>query len=237
MGRWSWMTLTGVIAAVSLVSLSEPKPGSAQANNTATASRSSLPHDVYAESLNRLPLVKREELDERAQKLYDSYGGSGARSLAGLQGPAGIRLHSPRLAVLNEPLNTYLRFDTEIPRKLSELAILVTARELDSQFEWTAHEPAAIKEGLDPNVIDAVKNRKATAQIDEKEAVIISIGRELFGKRNLSSATFARGLNAFGKKGFVDLITLMTNYASTSFFLSAFDMQLRPDQPPLLPIP
>jgi 4-carboxymuconolactone decarboxylase len=236
MGRWSWMT-TGVIAAVILVSLSEQRPASAQANNTAAASRSSLPKDVYAESLNRLPLVKREELDERGQKLYDSYGGPGARSLAGLQGPAGIRLHSPRLAVLNEPLNTYLRFDTEIPRKLSELAILVTARELDSQFEWTAHEPAAIKEGLDPNVIDAVKHRKATAQIDEKEAVIISIGRELFGKRNLSSATFARGLNAFGKKGLVDLITLMTNYASTSFFLSAFDMQLRPDQQPLLPIP
>jgi 4-carboxymuconolactone decarboxylase len=127
-----------------------------------------------------------------------------------------------------------------MPRRLAELAILVTAREFDSQFEWAAHEPAAIKEGLEPQIVDAVKNRKDLKGIgekDEKAAVIISIGRELFGKRNLSSATFAQGVKAFGNKGMVDLISLMTNYASTSFFLRAFDMQLHPDQKPLLPIP
>jgi len=157
--------------------------------------------------------------------------------LAGLQGPAGIRLYSPRLAVLNEPVNTYLRYNIDMPRPLAELAILVTAREFDSQFEWAAHEPAAIKEGLDPKIVDAVKNRKDLTGIEENAAVIISIGRELFGKRNLSSETFARGVNVFGKKGMVELVSLMTNYSSTAFFLRAFDMQLHPDQKPLLPVP
>jgi 4-carboxymuconolactone decarboxylase len=199
-----------------------------------------VPKDVHPDSLNRLPLITRDQLDAEGQKLYDSYNGPNSKSLAGLQGPAGIRLYSPHLAVLNEPLNTYLRYNLEMPRRLAELAILVTAREFDSQFEWAAHEPAAIKEGLEPQIVDAVKNRKDLKGIgekDEKAAVIISIGRELFGKRNLSSATFAQGVKAFGNKGMVDLISLMTNYASTSFFLRAFDMQLHPDQKPLLPIP
>ena len=196
-----------------------------------------VPKDVYPDSLNRLPLPKREDLDAASQKLFDSYAGPNSKSLAGLQGPGGIRLHSPHLAVLNEPRNTYLRYNTEIPRRLAELAILVTAREFDSQFEWTAHEPAALKEGLEPGIIDVVKNRKELKGIEGNEAIIISIGRELFGKRNLTSATFARGLNSFGKKGMVDLVTLMTDYASTSFFLRAFDMQLHAGDKPLLPTP
>jgi 4-carboxymuconolactone decarboxylase len=196
-----------------------------------------LPKDVHPESLNRLPLITRDQLDSVGQKLYDSYNGPNSKSLAGLQGPAGIRLYSAHLAAMNEPLNTYLRYNLEMPRRLAELAILVTAREFDSQFEWAAHEPAAIKEGLEPQIVDAVKNRKDVKGIDENAAVIISIGRELFGKRNLSSATFAQGVKLFGNKGMVDLVSLMTNYASTSFFLRAFDMQLHPDQKPLLPVP
>ncbi len=196
-----------------------------------------LPQDIHPDSLNRLPLITRDQLDAAGQKLYDSYNGPNSKSLAGLQGPAGIRLYSPRLAVLNEPVNTYLRYNIELPRPLAELAILVTAREFDSQFEWAAHEPAAIKEGLDPKIVDVVKNRKDLKGIEENAAVIISIGRELFGKRNLSSETFARGVNVFGKKGMVELVSLMTNYSSTAFFLRAFDMQLHPDQKPLLPVP
>jgi len=196
-----------------------------------------LPKDVYPDSLNRLPVVKRADLDAAGQKLYDSYVGPTSRSLAGLQGPGGIRLHSPRVAELNEPLNTYIRYNLDLSRRLTELAILVTAREFDSQFEWAAHEPAALKEGVEPQIVDIVKYRKDIKGVEENSAVIIAIGRELFGKRNLTSETFAHGTKLFGNKGMVDLVTLMTNYAATSFFLRAFDMQLHPDQKPLLPMP
>ena len=205
---------------------------------TTVALAQQLPKDVHPDSLNRLPLIKRDQLtDPAAQKLYDSYAGPNSKSLAGLQGPGGIRLYSPRLAVLNEPLNSYIRYNLDLSRSLTELAILVTAREFDSQFEWAAHEPAAIKEGLEPRIVDIVKNRKDLKGLDDNSVVIISIGRELFGKRNLSSETYARGIKAFGEKGMVDLISLMTNYAATSYFLRAFDMQLHPSQKPLLPVP
>jgi 4-carboxymuconolactone decarboxylase len=205
---------------------------------TAGAQAQQLPKDVHPDSLNRLPLIKRDQLtDPAALKLFDSYAGPNSKSLAGLQGPGGIRLWSPHLAALNEPRNTYIRYNLDLSRRLTELAILVTAREFDSQFEWAAHEPAAIKEGLEPQIVDIVKNRKDLKGLKEDETVIISIGRELFGKRNLTSETYARGIKLLGEKGMVDLISLMTDYVSTSYFLRAFDMQLHAGQKPLLPMP
>jgi 4-carboxymuconolactone decarboxylase len=132
-------------------------------------------------------------------------------------------------------VNQYLRYETTLDRRLTELAILVTARELDQQFEWTAHEPAALKEGLEPAMIDVVKHRKPVDGLGEKEAVIVSFGREVFRERKVRAGTFARAIELFGSRGVVDLAALMGNYASTAVILNAVDQHLRPDQPPLLP--
>jgi len=113
-----------------------------------------LPRDVHPESLSRLPLLGRAELDEQGRKQYDAVVSPENRTLVGLRGPSGIWLHSPRLGGFLRAANQYLRFETALDRRLTELAILVTARELDNQFEWTAHEPAALTEGLDPKIID-----------------------------------------------------------------------------------
>ena len=230
---------TAILAVVLATNFAGPGLQNALAQGASSGGGArALPADVYPDSLNRLPLIKSEDMkDEAAKKIYNNYANPNARSLAGLQGPGGIRLYSPKIAQLNEPLNTYLRYEAEIPRRLAELAILTTAREMDSQFEWTSHEPTGLKEGLEQSVIDVVKYRKDTKGLGEKEALIINVGRELFGKRNLSSATFAAARKAFGDRGIVDLISLMTNYVSTSYFLKAFDMQLHADQKPLLPLP
>ena len=132
-------------------------------------------------------------------------------------------------------VNQYLRYETTLDRRLTELAILVTARELDQQFEWTAHEPAALKEGLEPAIVDVVKHRKPVDGLGEKEAVIVSFGREVFRERKVRAETFARAVDLFGTRGVVDLAALMGNYASTAVILNAVDQQLRPDQRPLLP--
>jgi 4-carboxymuconolactone decarboxylase len=119
----------------------------------------SLPEDVHPGSLSRLPPVARETMDAQGQAFYDAVTGPHSRTLVGLQGPSGIWLHSPALGERVRAVNQYLRFETTLERRLTELAILVTARELDNQFEWTAHEPAALKEGLDPATIYIVKHR------------------------------------------------------------------------------
>jgi 4-carboxymuconolactone decarboxylase len=132
-------------------------------------------------------------------------------------------------------VNQYLRYGTSLERRLTELAILVTARELDNRFEWTAHEPAAIKDGLAPEVIEVVKHGRPVSGLGTKEALIVSFGREVFRERKVRSETFARALEVFGPRGVVNLAALMGNYAMTAVILGAVDQRLRPDRTPLLP--
>jgi len=195
-----------------------------------------LPKDVHPDSLSRLPLLTRADLDAPGQTLYDEVVSPQSRTLVGLRGPSGIWLYSPKLAGFVRAANQYLRFHTALDRRLTELAILVTARELDNQFEWAAHEPAALEEGLDPKIIDVVKRRKPVARLGKKEALIIGLGRELFRKRRLRSQTFARAVELFGRRGVLELAALMGNYAMTAVILDTVDQQLHPGQKPLLPI-
>lgn len=194
------------------------------------------PADVDPQSQCRLPLPRRDELDAEAQRVYDNLADPRGGSLRGLRGPGGLHLHSPVLARHTRALNRYLRQEAGLGGRLRELAILVTARELDSQFEWAAHEEEARREGLSDEVIEAIRHRHDTAGLGDVDAVVIELGREIFTARKVSSATFARALALFGRRKLVDLIALMGNYAATAAMLTAFDMQLDRDQPPPLPV-
>jgi 4-carboxymuconolactone decarboxylase len=201
------------------------------------AAATALPADVHADSLSRLPLRTRDEMDDPGKRFYDAVVGPQSRTLVGLQGPSGISLHAPRLGELQRAVNQYLRFDTALGRRLTELAILVAARELDSQFEWTAHEPAALIEGLEQKIIDVVKRRRPVTGLSAKEAAIVGLGREVFRRRKVQPQTFARAVELLGRQGVVELVALMGNYAATALMFRAVDQQLHPGRKPLLPIP
>ncbi len=196
-----------------------------------------LPKDVYPESRSRLPLPKREALDEQGKRVYDSVLDPRRPTLAGFQGPAGIWLHSPRVGEPIREFNRILRTEVSLEPRLRELAILVTAREFDNQFEWTAHEPVALKEGLDPRIVDLVKFRKPVLGATEKETAIIGFGRELFHDRKVRPETYAEMVRVFGQTAVVNITALMANYALTAVMLTAFDQQLHEGRKPLLPLP
>ncbi len=196
-----------------------------------------LPKDIHPESRSRLPLPKREALDEQGKRVYDSVLDPRRPTLAGFQGPAGIWLHSPRVGEPIREMNRILRTEVPLEPRLRELAILVTSRELDNQFEWTAHEPVALKEGLDPKIIDVVKFRKAVSGAAEKETAIIGFGRELFRDRKVRPETYAEMVRVFGQTAVVNITALMANYALTAVMLTAFDQQLHEGRKPLLPLP
>jgi 4-carboxymuconolactone decarboxylase len=197
---------------------------------------SNMPSDIDPQSGFRLPLPKREDLDEAGKQHYDRAAKPGT-SLAGLQGPSGIQLYSPKTADHMRALNRYLRFDAGFTPRVREIAILTTAREMDSQFEWVAHEPEALKEGVGPDVIDVIKYRKPTAGLDETDATVIELGRQIFRDHKVSPDLFAKAKARFGPNKLVELVMLMGNYAGTAALLIAVDMQLHPGQKPLLPIP
>ncbi|MSQ72848.1 MAG: carboxymuconolactone decarboxylase family protein [Betaproteobacteria bacterium] len=195
-----------------------------------------LPPDIDTRSRFRLPLPNREDLDEAGKRAFDRGNTPGA-SIAGLQGPAGIQLYSPRTTAQLTAVNRYLRFEAGFTPHIREIAILATAREMDSQFEWVAHEPEALKEGVSQNVIDVIKYRRSTAGLDDTQALVIELGRQLWRDHKVKSETFARLKALYGPHKVVDLVLLMGAYASTAALLSAVDMQLHVGKKPLMPIP
>lgn len=212
------------------------QPVGAQSNTAPQNMERTMPSDIDPQSGFRLPLPKREDLDETGKKSFDRGTTPGA-TIAGLQGPAGIQLYSSKTAPHLQALNRYLRFEAGFTARIREVAILTTAREMDSQFEWVAHEPEALKEGVPLAVIDVIKHRRSTAGLDETDAVIIELGRQIWRDHKVSSETFAKAKATFGPNKLVDLVMLMGNYASTAALLTAFDMQLHAGKKPLLPIP
>ena len=129
------------------------------------------------------------------------------------------------------------RWDSPVGRPLLELAILITAREHDAPFEWSLHEMEAVAVGLDPDVIDVVRNREPLSGLGDREAVIIQAGREIFGAHRLSAETYRRAVTLFGEANFVDVVDLMARYAGTAARLAAFNQQMPPGWPQFLPLP
>ncbi len=181
--------------------------------------------DIDRQSGCRLPLPEREELDAEGQRTYDRLADPAGGSLRGLKGPGGIQLHSPELSRRSRPLNHYLRNEAGLGGRVRELAILATAREHDSRFEWAAHEGAALAEGISPEIIDLIRWRSTTAGLAEPDAIVIDLAREIFAARHVSSATYARASRQFGRRKLVDLVALMGNYAATAALLTAFAMR------------
>jgi len=196
-----------------------------------------LPPDIDPQSRCRLPLVRREDLDAEGQKAYDMHTDPKGGTIRGLKGPGGINLHSPKLAHLQRPVGRYLRFESGHSPRVREVAILISARESNSRFEWAAHEPEALKEGVPQATIDAIKYRTALDGLDPVDALIVQLGRETFGDRKVSSQTYARALAHFGVRGLIDLVALMGNYAATAALLTVFDMQLDDGETHILPLP
>jgi 4-carboxymuconolactone decarboxylase len=204
--------------------------------NVAGSSADTLPKDVYPESRNRLPLPKRDEMDAEGKKAFDEW--ANGLQMASINRPP-LRLYSPKLAQPLDAAHHYVKYETALGVRLTEVAVLVASRETDCQFEWTNWEVHGHNPGdpryIEPLIVDIVKYDKPVTGLGEKEALVINFGRELFDQRKVSSETFAHALRLFGPRGVVDLTELMALYTQTAAELNAFDMHLQPGQKPLLP--
>ena len=185
-----------------------------------------LPDDIHPDSRSRLPLrqVQEQGLEDGPAPAPTLY--SRTMAPAGT-GPGHIRLHGAGFDSL----------EASVGRGLVDLAILVTAREHNAQYQWTMNELRALRDGLEPAIIDQVRHRGPVTALGEREAVLIEFGRELFGMHNVSARTYARALESFGERDLVDFIDLMARHSGDAVLLTAFDQHLPEGQRPLLPIP
>ena len=193
--------------------------------------QSKLPPDIDSKSFTRLPLIDRASLDDEGKKIWDYVGG--ARGMPAT-GPAPLTMYSPKAAKPIHELNQYLRTTVVGPRYF-ELSALIAAREFDQQYEWSAHEPAAVRAGAEQSVVDAIKFNRGLNGVPEKDAALIRLGRAIFRDHKVSSEVWAQMERLFGRQGAVELTMVMADYAMAGFILTAVDQQLPPDRKPLLP--
>jgi 4-carboxymuconolactone decarboxylase len=138
----------------------------------------------------------------------------------GLGGPFNVLLRSPEMGDLAMKFGEYSRFRPEIPAKLRELAIIVTARHWTAHFEWYAHRSAAAQAGLSADIITAIANRKRPTGMQPDEEAVYNFANELLETKQVSDATFKAVVDRFGEKGVVDIIGVMGWYQMVSMLLN-----------------
>jgi 4-carboxymuconolactone decarboxylase len=194
--------------------------------------QSSRPADVHPESLSRLPPVQRADLDQEGRRVWDIITSDG-RAMP-RTGPAPVSMYSPGAAEHIHGLNQYLR-KTVVGSRFFELSALIAAREFDQQYEWSGHEPAALRAGLEQSVIDVVKFNRDVKGLSEKDATVIRLGRALLRDHKVSPDLWAKTVELFGRQGAIEITAIMGDYVMAGLMLTAVDQQLPPDRKPLLP--
>lgn len=178
------------------------------------------PADLDPDSRARLPYLQRKDLDEASQKIFDVLPGRSPEGV--LRGPLAFAAYNPGAAKALFDLHNAAVAGTLTP-KVRELAIMVACRETNYSLEWNAHDAAARKAGVDPKVLDIVRTKGALTGLDEADAAVIRFGRQMFTDRKIDSATFAKVVQLFGRRGAMDLVAVMNTYAVSGFYALAVD--------------
>ena len=139
---------------------------------------------------------------------------------AGANGPFNVLLRSPEMGDIAQQFGASMRFNQSMPRKLNEMAIIITARYWTAQYEWYAHKRAALQAGLDPAIVDAIQHGRRPAAMQKDEDAVYTFCTELLNTKHVSDATFATAKNAVGEKGVVDLMGVMSWYQMVSMLLN-----------------
>ena len=155
----------------------------------------------------------------------------------GTEGPFNVLLRSPEMGDLGQQFGASTRFGSSVPRKLYEMAIIITARHWSSQFEWVAHHRGALQAGLSASICDAIAEGRRPTAMQPDEAAVYNFASELLTTRQVSDATFKAAKDTLGERGVVDLIGVMGWYGTVSMLLNV-DRYPLPEgtQPELKPL-
>jgi 4-carboxymuconolactone decarboxylase len=185
-----------------------------------------LPPDIDPVTLSRLPPVTAADLDEDGKRLL-----AARTNYTPGPGPGHVSIYSPRELDLGIPSGE----KSPVGRRYFQIAVLITAREIDQQYEWTAHELMGRRQGLEQTVIDVVKYNRDVASLSLKDATLITFGRALFREHRVSSELWASMVSQFGRQRTVQLMMIMGEYFKAGFMMNAVDQHLPPGRDALLP--
>lgn len=188
---------------------------------------------AHAQGPRFKPLVESEMSEAQLKASRDV--ASGPRGRLNPDGPSALLLRSPELMSRTQRVGEYLRFNSSLPLRLNEFAILITARQWDAQVEWIVHQPLAVKAGLAPAVAaDLAQGKRPTGMKDDEE-VIYQFCKELHETKAVSDPTFKAAVDKFGERGVIDLIGLTGYYTMLAMVLNVAQQPLPNGAPPPLP--
>jgi 4-carboxymuconolactone decarboxylase len=170
----------------------------------------------------RLGEIDRARLDGEQRRIVDEIQ-SGPRG--GLSGPFWAWLRSPEMADRAQKLGEFVRFNSSLPPRLFELAVLVTAHHWKAQFEWYAHAALARKVGLGDEIIHAI-HAGTRPRMNADEAAVYDFATELYARKRVSDATYATALAHVGERGVVELVGVLGYYALVSMTLNVFGVEV-----------
>lgn len=181
------------------------------------------------------PLIA-ETMDE-TQRLAAAELIAGPRK--GVKGPFIALLRSPELMARLQKVGEYLRFDSKMPPRLSEFATLIVSRVWTQQFEWFMHVPLAVKAGVAPETIDALRDGRRPRSVSPEESAVFDFTMELLVQHGVSDATYNECLDRFGEQGVVDLVCIVGYFAMISMVLNVARIPEEPNETitPLPPLP
>ncbi len=195
--------------------------------------KSELPEGLSAGAGGRFPELAPEAMTP-AQKRVAAAIVSGPRGR--LVGPFNAWLRSPELADRLQKVGEYIRFNSSLPARLNELAILVTARSWGSQFEWWAHARFALEGGLRSEIVDAIAEGRRPAGMQRDEEVLYHFCTELRRDKSVRPATYQAMIEVFGEQGIVDAIAASGYYDIVSMTLNVAEIAAPGDPQPLKPL-
>ncbi|POF28968.1 carboxymuconolactone decarboxylase family protein [Roseibium marinum] len=181
--------------------------------------------------MTRLPPVDPENLTPRQKEVFEAIR-SGPRGK--VRGPLAVWLNRPDLADRAQALGRYCRYDSLLPPRLSELAILATARVWMSEYEWAAHKPVALKAGIAPRIVEAIRTGGEPVFDEADEEIVYRFSKTLHTERRVSDALYKQAVDLLGEEAVVDLTGILGYYTLISMTINVFEVPPPEGLPPEL---
>lgn len=180
----------------------------------------------------RLPLIEEERMSEAQRALLQSLRAGPRGQKLNVRGPFAAWMHAPEFGQLAQALGAHARYKTALPPRLSEFAILCTARLWRAQYEWYAHAPMAAKAGVKAETIEELRRDRVPESAAEDERAIYDFVQELYEMRRVGQRNYTRVRGFLDEAGMVEFVGILGYYALISMTLNVFQM-LPPEQEPL----
>ena len=174
----------------------------------------------------RTPTVTRDQVPEQYRDAFDH---ELANSRGAMEnGPGSVMINSPEMRKRANHLVFYFREESELPQKIQEMAMILTARDKDCQYIWYAHAARAREQGISDEFVDALRDKKPLPKLPHDEQIVVDYATELFTTNRVSAGTFQAALDHFGAQLLTELTTMMGYYSLLALNVNAFEVD-RPD--------